>query len=42
MAEELAERTGRNGKAKPSSISLFEWVLGMEQERDGEPVGAGR
>ena len=33
---------GRNGKAKPSSPSLFEWALSAELEREKEPLGAGR
>ena len=28
------------GKSKPSS--LFDWALTLEQEREKEPVGAGR
>ena len=40
LAEEPAHPQGRNGKAKPSSLSLFEWALTAEQERDKEPVGA--
>ena len=34
LAEEPAQPEGRNGKAKPSSLSLFEWALGNEQERE--------
>ena len=33
LAEEPAQSAGRNGKPKPSSLSLFEWTLGNEQER---------
>ena len=32
----------RSRKPKPASTSLFEWALGMEREREEEPVGAGR
>ena len=32
----------RSRKPKPASASLFEWALGMEREREAEPVGAGR
>ena len=42
LAEEPAQPQGRNGKAKPSSLSLFEWALGNERELEKEPVGAGR
>ena len=42
MAEEPNE--GRGGKSKPASTSLFEWALGVEQdrEREADPAGAGR
>ena len=39
-AGEPAQPQGRNGKPKPSSLSLFEWALSTEQER--ELSGAGR
>ena len=32
----------RSRKPRPASTSLFEWALGMEREREEEPVGAGR
>ena len=32
----------RRRKPRPASTSLFEWALSMEQEREAEPVGAGR
>ena len=38
MAEEREESRGR--RPKPASTSLFEWAV--EQEREEEPVGAGR
>ncbi len=40
MAEEPAKPKRRNGKPRPASLSMFEWA--MEQEREKEPVGAGR
>ena len=40
MAEEPVKPKGRNGKPKPASLSMFEWALSLEQER--ETVGAGR
>ena len=42
LAEESAQILGSSGKSKPSSLSLCEWALGNEQEREPEPVGAGR
>ena len=42
LAEEPARPNGRNGKAKPAAASLFQWALDKEQEREKEPVGAGR
>ena len=41
LAEEPAQPQGRNGKPKPSSLSLFGWALNVEQEREAEPAGAG-
>ena len=40
MAEEPVQPKGRSRKPQPASTSLFEWAL--EQEREGELVGAGR
>ena len=40
MAEEPVKLKGRSRKAQPPSLSLFEWAV--EQEREAEPVGAGR
>ena len=40
MAEEPVKPKGRGGKTQASSLSLFEWAV--EQEREEEPVGAGR
>jgi ElaB/YqjD/DUF883 family membrane-anchored ribosome-binding protein len=42
LAEEPARANGRNGKPKTASASLFQWALDQEQEREREPVGAGR
>ena len=40
MAEEPVKPRGRGGKAQPAGASLFAWAV--EQEREEEPVGAGR
>ena len=40
MAEEPVKPKGRGGKTRAQSLSLFEWAV--EQEREEEPVGAGR
>ena len=42
MAEEPVKPRGRGRKPQPAATSLFEWALEMEQEREEEPVGAGR
>ena len=42
MAEEPVKPKGRGRKPQPTAPSLFEWALEMEQEREEEPVGAGR
>ena len=42
MAEEPLKPKGRGRKPQPSTASLFDWALDMEQEREEEPVGAGR
>ena len=39
MAEPVQPK-GRGRKPQPASLSMFEWAL--EQEREKEPVGAGR
>ncbi len=28
----------KNGKRKPATLSMFEWALSMEQEREAERV----
>ena len=40
MAEEPIKPKGRGGKTQAPSLSLFAWAV--EQEREEEPVGAGR
>ena len=42
MAEEPAKPRGRKQKAQPATLSMFEWAMTLEQEREAEPVGAGR
>ena len=38
MSEEPVKGNGR----QPATLSMFEWAMSMEQEREEEPVGAGR
>ena len=40
MAEEPVKPRGRKSKPQPATLSMFEWAL--EQEKEEEPVGAGR
>ena len=40
MAEEPVRAKRRGRKPQNATLSMFEWA--MEQERDAEPVGAGR
>ena len=42
MAEEPVKPKGRGRKPQPETASLFDWALTLEQERDKEPVSAGR
>ena len=42
LAEEPPKPSRRNGKPKPASLSLFEWALSLEEEREEEMVGARR
>ena len=42
MAEEPVKPKVRSRKPKPAAASLFEWALALEQDREAEPVGAGR
>ena len=39
-AEEPVKPRGRKSKPQPATLSMFEWAV--EQEREAEPVGAGR
>ncbi len=40
MAEEPVKRKSRSRKPQPASLSMFEWALGMERERETELVTA--
>ena len=42
MAEEPVKPKGRGRKPQPATLSMFEWAFSLEQEREEEPVGAGR
>ena len=42
MAEEPVKPKGRSRKPQPAAMSLFDWALTLEREREAEPVGAGR
>ena len=42
MAEEPVKPKGRKSKPQPATLSMFECALTVEQEREKEPVGAGR
>ena len=42
MAEEPVKPKGRSRKPQPATLSMFEWALTLEQEREEELVGAGR
>ena len=42
MAEEPVKPKGRKSKPQPATLSMFEWALTVEQEREKEPVGARR
>ena len=42
MAEEPVKPKGHSRKAQPAILSMFEWALTVEQEREEELVGAGR
>ena len=41
MAEPVKPK-GRSRKPQPATLSMFEWALSLEEEREAEPVGAGR
>ena len=38
--DEPVKPKGRSSKPQPVSLSMFEWAF--EQEREAQPVGAGR
>ena len=42
MAQKPVKPKGRSHKPQPATLSMFEWALTLEQEREGDPVGAGR
>ena len=42
MVEEPVKPKARRGKPQPATASLFAWALTLEQEREAEPVDAGR
>ena len=42
MAVEPVKPRGRGRKPQPATLSMFEWALSLEQEREEEPVGVGR
>ena len=42
IAEEPVKPEGRSRNPQPASLSMFEWALSMEQQREAEPVSGGR
>ncbi len=42
LAEEPQKPARRNGKPKPETLSMFEWALSLEEEKEAELVGADR
>ena len=38
MAEEPLKRTRRNGKEKSQTLSMFEWALSLEEQKQAETV----
>ena len=42
LVEEPVGSRGRKSKPQPASLSMFEWAMTMEEQREKEPVGAGR
>ena len=42
LAEEPVKPKRRNGKSQPASLSMFEWAMELEREKQEETVGAGR
>ena len=41
MAEEPVKPKGRKSKPQPATLSMFEWALSLEQEREAAMVGTG-
>ena len=42
LVEEPVRSRGRKSKPQPATLSMFEWAMTQEQQREKEPVGAGR
>ena len=42
FAEEPPKRNGQRKRPQPASLSLFEWAVNAEEEREAELVGADR
>ena len=42
MAEEPVRPKGRSRKPQPATLSMFEWAMTLEEQREAETVGAGR
>ena len=42
MGEEPVKPNSPKRKPQSATLSMFEWALTLEQEREAEPVGAGR
>ena len=42
MAEEPVKPKGRKQKAQQTTLSMFEWAMTLEQQREEQSVGAGR
>ena len=38
MAEEPQKPARRNGKPKPATLSMFEWALSLEEEKEAQTV----
>ena len=38
MAEEPPKPSRKNGKPKPATLSMFEWALGLEEEKEAQTV----
>ena len=39
LAEEPVKPKGRGRKPQPATLSMFEWAMDLEREREEEPVG---